>query len=102
MAADGRQTTLYKAQITKEPLIKSRLPLFSRWRSPSAVMRSAPESPQRSCGGYISGRLDDHRACGGQRFLHNLTGKNLNLNHAHCNRETKKMLNSCRTTARHE
>jgi hypothetical protein len=28
MAVDGRETTPFKPQITKEPLIKSRLPLF--------------------------------------------------------------------------
>jgi hypothetical protein len=40
---------------------------------PIRGMRSAPESPQRSCGGYESDRLCDHSVCEGQRFLHNLT-----------------------------
>jgi hypothetical protein len=51
----------------------------SRWRSPSAVMRPAPESPQRSCGGYESDRRSDHSVREGQRFLHNFTPKNLIL-----------------------
>ena len=70
--------------------MKSRLPLFTRWRSPSAVMGSTPESPQRSCGGYISDRLGDHCVCEGQRFLHNLTHKNLDLNYSRCNRKGEK------------
>jgi len=55
-------------------------------------MGTTPESPQRSCGGYISDRHDDHCVCEGQRFLHNLTRKNLDLNYSDCNKKQQEKL----------
>src|SRR5882724_3729231 len=65
-------------------------------------MGTTPESPQRSCGGYIRDRLGDHCVCGGQRFLHNLTAENLDPNHSRRNRKRQEMPCSGCPSARNE